>query len=195
MSAWKSAASGPLGSWSRSTIRSRGSPRCAGGATRASSRRPRSCRGRGPCCWTATLAEAIRGWPAPSGLAQRSRRVDVPVSFDGEDLPFVAAHWGLTVNEAVARLTGTAFTVAFCGFAPGFAYLRGLAGSVPRLDQPRTKVPAGSVALAGAFAGIYPTGSPGGWRLVGRTTLSLFDVDRDPPALLTPGTTVRLVHA
>jgi KipI family sensor histidine kinase inhibitor len=66
---------------------------------------------------------------------------------------------------------------------------------VPRLDKPRTKVPAGSVALAGAFAGIYPTGSPGGWRLVGRTTLCLFDVDRDPPAVLTPGTTVRLVHA
>lgn len=141
------------------------------------------------------LAEAIRGWPAPSGLAHRSRRVDVPVTFDGEDLPFVASYWGLTVNEAVARLTGTAFTVAFCGFAPGFAYLRGLAGSVPRLEKPRTKVPAGSVALAGAFAGIYPTASPGGWQLVGRTTLALFDVSSDPPAVLTPGTTVRLVHA
>src|SRR5690242_20721826 len=81
----------------------------------------------------ATVADAIRGWPAPPGLALRGRRVDVPVTFDGEDLPFVASHWGLTVNQAIARLAETVFTVAFCGFAPGFAYLRGLAGTVPRL--------------------------------------------------------------
>jgi len=142
-----------------------------------------------------TVADAVRSWPAPSGLAQRQRRVDVPVTFDGEDLSFVAEHWGLTVNQAVARLTETVFTVAFCGFSPGFAYLRGLAGTVPRLDKPRTKVPAGSVALAGEFAGIYPTASPGGWRLVGRTSLSLFDVASDPPAVLSPGTSVRLVRA
>ena len=138
------------------------------------------------------LAHTIRGWPAPSGLTRRSRRVDIPVTFDGEDLSFVAAHWGMTVNQAVARLAETVFTVAFCGFAPGFAYMRGLGSAVPRLDKPRTKVPAGSVALAGEFAGIYPTASPGGWRLVGRTAIALFDVDSDPPAVLTPGTTVRL---
>jgi KipI family sensor histidine kinase inhibitor len=144
-----------------------------------------------------TLAAAIPDWPAPSGLARRSRRVDVPVAFDGEDLSFVASHWDMTVNQAVARLAETVFTVAFCGFAPGFAYMRGLPSSlsVPRLDQPRTKVPAGSVALAGEFAGIYPTASPGGWRLVGRTSLELFAIEADPPALLSPGTTVRLVRA
>src|SRR3954469_10283420 len=141
------------------------------------------------------LADAVRGWPAPSGLTQRQRRVDVPVTFDGEDLSFVASHWGLSVNQAVARLTETVFTVAFCGFSPGFAYLRGLSGTVPRLEEPRTKVPAGSVALAGEFAGIYPTASPGGWRLVGQTSLALFDVDSDPPAVLSPGTSVRLVRA
>jgi KipI family sensor histidine kinase inhibitor len=142
-----------------------------------------------------TLAAAIRSWPAPSGLARRTRRVDVPVTFDGEDLPFVASHWGMTVNQAAARLAETVFTVAFCGFSPGFAYLRGLDSVVPRLEKPRTKVPAGSVALAGEFAGIYPTASPGGWRLVGRTNLALFDVTSDPPAVLTPGTTVRLVRS
>jgi KipI family sensor histidine kinase inhibitor len=87
--------------------------------------------------------------------------------------------------------------VAFSGFAPGFAYLAGLPDdwAVPRLATPRPKVPAGSVGLAGAYAGIYPTASPGGWRLVGRTETVLFDVRRDPPALLTPGTGVRLVRA
>jgi KipI family sensor histidine kinase inhibitor len=87
--------------------------------------------------------------------------------------------------------------VAFCGFAPGFAYLRGLpaAWAVPRLAVPRARVPAGSVALAGGYAGIYPSASPGGWRLVGRTAVTLFDVRREPPALLSPGTRVRLVTA
>jgi KipI family sensor histidine kinase inhibitor len=99
------------------------------------------------------------------------------------------------VPAAVERLTGTELTVAFCGFAPGFAYLRGLspAWAVPRLDAPRPRVPAGSVALAGEYAGIYPTAAPGGWRLVGRTDATLFDVRREPPALLAPGTRVSLV--
>ncbi|MEU6072434.1 carboxyltransferase domain-containing protein [Micromonospora sp. NPDC047074] len=120
--------------------------------------------------------------------------VEVPVTYDGEDLPLVADHWGVDVPAVVERLTSTPFRVAFCGFAPGFAYLTGLPAelAVPRLPTPRPRVPTGSVALAGPYAGIYPAASPGGWLLVGRTDLPLFDVHADPPARLTPGTPVRL---
>ncbi|WP_026270974.1 5-oxoprolinase subunit B family protein [Salinispora pacifica] len=122
---------------------------------------------------------------------------EVPVRYDGADLPTVAGYWDVAVPTVVRRLIGTEFRVAFCGFAPGFAYLTGLpAGlAVPRLPTPRPRVPAGSVALAGPYAGIYPTASPGGWLLVGHTDLPLFDVHADPPARLTPGTRVRLVPA
>jgi KipI family sensor histidine kinase inhibitor len=143
-------------------------------------------------------ARRIAAWaPPPPSAAAEGSRVDVPVVFDGADLDGVARHWGVDRPRAVARLAGAELTVAFCGFAPGFAYLSGLDDEweVPRLATPRARVPAGSVGLAGAYAGIYPTDSPGGWRLVGRTDAVLFDVHRDPPALLTPGTTVRLVPA
>jgi KipI family sensor histidine kinase inhibitor len=134
--------------------------------------------------------------PTEGALSADGSLVEIPAVFDGEDLEFVAAHWDISVEALVGRLTRTEFTVAFCGFAPGFAYMRGLAGDpVPRLDAPRPRVPAGAVALAGAYAGIYPTASPGGWRLVGRTDQNLFDVRREPPALLIPGTRVRLVAA
>ena len=96
----------------------------------------------------------------------------------------------------VARHESTEFVSAFCGFAPGFAYLSGLPDElpeVPRLATPRTHVPAGSVALAGRWCGIYPTASPGGWRVIGHTDATLFDVRREPPALLAPGTRVRFV--
>jgi KipI family sensor histidine kinase inhibitor len=85
--------------------------------------------------------------------------------------------------------------VAFCGFAPGFGYMVSPTGEwdVPRRSSPRTKVPPGAVALAGEFAGVYPRESPGGWQLIGRTDLEVFALDRDPPALLTPGTRVRFV--
>ncbi|TDB75374.1 allophanate hydrolase subunit 1 [Micromonospora sp. KC723] len=147
---------------------------------------------------TDATAARIAGWtPRPAPTTAAVRTVEVPVVYDGEDLPRVAAHWAVDVPEVVARLTDTAFRVAFCGFAPGFAYLTGLPQqwSVPRLPSPRPRVPAGSVALAGPYAGIYPTASPGGWLLVGRTGLTLFDVAADPPATLTPGTRVRLVPA
>ncbi|MET8092353.1 allophanate hydrolase subunit 1 [Micromonospora sp. NPDC005220] len=123
--------------------------------------------------------------------------VVVPVSFDGPDLPAVAEHWGVDVSAVRDRLTSTRFRVAFCGFAPGFPYLTGLPAelALPRLATPRPRVPAGSVALAGPYAGIYPGASPGGWQLVGRTDLVLFDVAADPPARLGPGTTVRMVVA
>ncbi|MEW2429823.1 carboxyltransferase domain-containing protein [Micromonospora sp. NPDC047644] len=123
--------------------------------------------------------------------------VFVPVTFDGPDLAAVAEHWGVDVPAVRHRLTSTRFRVAFCGFAPGFPYLTGLPAemALPRLATPRPRVPAGSVALAGPYAGIYPSASPGGWLLVGRTDLVLFDVTADPPARLGPGTTVRMVAA
>ena len=144
---------------------------------------------------TATAA-LIAGWtPRPATTAAAAEEVQVPTVYDGEDLPLVADHWGVDVPAVVDRLRRTEFRVAFCGFAPGFAYLTGLPTelAVPRLATPRPRVPAGSVALAGPYAGIYPTASPGGWLLVGRTDLALFDVHADPPARLTPGTRVRLV--
>jgi len=131
---------------------------------------------------------------APDAL-DAGESVEIEVDYDGPDLADVARHIGLTEDEVVAAHTGAPWTVAFGGFAPGFAYLVGgderLA--VPRRETPRTSVPAGSVGLAGEFSGIYPRSSPGGWQLIGRTDAVMFDVDRDPPALLAPGATVRFV--
>jgi len=119
--------------------------------------------------------------------------VEVPVVYDGPDLADVAGLWGTDVEGVVDLHTSLDLTAAFCGFAPGFAYLAGLppGRSVPRLDSPRTRVPPGAVAVAGTWCAVYPHASPGGWRLLGRTGLTLWDVDRDDPALITPGTRVR----
>jgi KipI family sensor histidine kinase inhibitor len=118
--------------------------------------------------------------------------IDIDVVYDGADLDEVARLTGMTTDEVVAAHTGSPWRVGFGGFAPGFAYLIG--GDerldVPRQSEPRTRVPAGSVALAGEFSGVYPRESPGGWQLIGRVaenTAELWDVDRDPPALLRPG--------
>jgi KipI family sensor histidine kinase inhibitor len=140
------------------------------------------------------VTEAIESWnPAPAAAVSGDLpRVRIPVTFDGEDLPDIARRWEVSKAAAVERLVGTELVVAFCGFAPGFAYMRGLGGSMPRLSTPRPQVPAGSVGLAGPYVGIYPVASPGGWRLAGRTSVSLWDVTHDPPALLVPGTRVRL---
>jgi KipI family sensor histidine kinase inhibitor len=131
--------------------------------------------------------------PGTSPDGRGASVVDLPVVFDGADLADVAELTGRAVDDVVEALTTAQLTVAFCGFAPGFGYLTGLPADLhlPRRATPRTRVPAGSVALAGPFAGVYPQASPGGWQLVGRTDAVLFDVDRDPPALLTPGTVVR----
>lgn len=122
--------------------------------------------------------------------------VEVPVRYDGADLDEVARLWDMTRAEVVATHTGTDFTVAFCGFAPGFAYCTGLPQRlhVPRRDSPRARVPAGSVGLAGEFTGVYPSASPGGWQLLGSTDLTLWDLGADPPALLSPGTRVRFTE-
>jgi KipI family sensor histidine kinase inhibitor len=115
--------------------------------------------------------------------------IEIDVVYDGADLEEVARLTGMTTDQVVAAHTGTLWQVGFGGFAPGFAYLIGGDErlNVPRQSEPRTKVPAGSVALAGEFSGVYPRESPGGWQLIGRTNAELWDVDRDPPALLRPG--------
>ena len=131
--------------------------------------------------------------PAPEKARRDGPTIDVPVIYDGPDLNEVARLTGMTPEEVVTAHTGTPWQVAFGGFAPGFAYLIG--GDprlqVPRRDEARTKVPAGSVGLAGEFSGLYPRQSPGGWQLLGHTDLRMWDVDRNPPALLQPGTLVR----
>ncbi len=121
--------------------------------------------------------------------------VEIGVAYDGADLAWVAAACGLTESAVIALHSAPEYTVAFCGFAPGFGYLRGLDPRLhlPRRATPRASVPSGSVAIASEFAAVYPRSSPGGWHLLGRTELSLFDPNRDPPSLVTPGTRVRFV--
>jgi KipI family sensor histidine kinase inhibitor len=140
----------------------------------------------------AALREVRRGEEAAQG-----HTVEVPTTYDGEDLEEIARLWDMTTDEVVATHCATDFTVAFCGFAPGFPYCTGLPERlhVPRRRTPRSRVPAGSVGLAGEFTGIYPTSSPGGWQLVGRTDLTLWESAADPPATLPPGTRVRFVDA
>ena len=119
--------------------------------------------------------------------------VEIDVTYDGADLEEVARLCGLTPDDVVAAHTAAPMRVGFGGFAPGFAYLVGGDErlNVPRRAEPRTRVPAGSVGLAGEFSGVYPRESPGGWQLIGHTDAVLWDVGRDPPALLTPGTWVQ----
>ncbi|MFE5302137.1 allophanate hydrolase subunit 1 [Streptomyces sp. NPDC056632] len=139
------------------------------------------------------LADELRSWDVPALHARVAASVTVPVRYDGPDLAEVAALWDVSVEAAVRIHTETAFRVAFCGFAPGFGYLTGLGPrhEVPRRATPRTAVPAGSVALAGPYTGVYPRSSPGGWQLIGRTETVLWDTAREPAALLSPGTRVR----
>ncbi|MEO6997510.1 MAG: 5-oxoprolinase subunit PxpB [Terracoccus sp.] len=123
--------------------------------------------------------------------------VRIPVHYDGPDLRDVARLCGLGPAEVVTLHTAAPWRVAFGGFAPGFAYLTGGDArlEVGRRSEPRTVVPAGAVGLAGPFSGIYPRPSPGGWQLIGTTDATLWDVDRDPPALLQPGWSVQFVDA
>jgi KipI family sensor histidine kinase inhibitor len=140
------------------------------------------------------LAEAaleVEGDPEPG------QEVEIPVVYGGRDLEYVAQRAGLSAEEVAARHVRAEYVVGFLGFAPGFAYLLGGDSrlNVPRLDEPRERVPAGSVALGGPYSGIYPRESPGGWRIIGRTNLSLFDPAFTPPALLAAGDRVRFVAA
>ncbi|MEP7044495.1 MAG: 5-oxoprolinase subunit PxpB [Dokdonella sp.] len=125
-----------------------------------------------------------------------ARLIEIPVCYGGDfgaDLIDVARHGGLAPADAVARHAAAEYRVAMLGFAPGFAYLLGLdpALQMPRRANPRTRVPRGSVAIGGAQSGIYPSELPGGWQLIGRTPLTLFDAEAEPPCLLVPGDRVR----
>lgn len=141
------------------------------------------------------LTEEIRGWSLQAPDGQDSPLVELPVAYDGPDLGVVAQAWGVTPDEVAGLHASCEFVVAFCGFAPGFAYLAGLPAelTVPRRDSPRAKVPSGSVGLAGGFTGVYPRESPGGWQLIGRTDALLWSPAREQPALLAPGTRVKFV--
>lgn len=137
------------------------------------------------------------GSPGEASYPGRPQVVDIVVRYDGPDLDEVAELTGLSPQEVVAAHTQTLWQVAFSGFSPGFAYLAGGDDRlrVPRRREPRTSVAAGSVGLAGEFSAVYPRSSPGGWQLLGHTDAILWDVDRNPPALLQPGSAVRFVDA
>ncbi|WP_431948846.1 5-oxoprolinase subunit B family protein [Actinacidiphila sp. bgisy167] len=145
----------------------------------------------------AALSAGLRGWSVTARAAGIGPLVEIPVRYDGPDLAVVAERWGVPEQDVAVVHSGTEHRVAFCGFAPGFAYMTGLGEryGIPRRAEPRTSVPAGSVAVAGRYTGIYPRSSPGGWHLIGTTSVRLWDLDREPAALLAPGTRVRFVPA
>jgi KipI family sensor histidine kinase inhibitor len=153
--------------------------------------------GGAPLSHVVSAVRAILNSPPPIA-SNESRLVDIPVCYggaSGPDLEALAGHARLAVDEVVARHAGTIYRVAMLGFAPGFGYLLGLdpALAMPRRASPRTRVPAGSVAIGGEQTGIYPADLPGGWQLIGRTPIVLFDARRDPPSLVMPGDRVRFV--
>jgi KipI family sensor histidine kinase inhibitor len=142
------------------------------------------------------LSRTLRSVTPTPGTRAAGDLIEIPVTYDGEDLQDVADHLRCDASEVVTRHAAEEWTVAFCGFAPGFGYLTGSSSwDIPRRQSPRTKVPPGAVALAGEFSGVYPRESPGGWQLIGRTDVKIFDQERDPAALFHPGRRVRFVDA
>jgi KipI family sensor histidine kinase inhibitor len=142
------------------------------------------------------LAAEVGEWEVPPLERGSGSAVEITIRYDGPDLEDVAGMWGVAPEEVGRLHAATSFRVAFCGFAPGFGYLTGLPEQyhVPRRSDPRTKVPAGSVGLAGPYTGVYPRSSPGGWQLIGTAVGTvLWDVAREPAALFAPGTRVRFV--
>lgn len=141
----------------------------------------------------ADLVQTLAATQVDTAPLSDTGEVVIPVRYDGEDLDEAASLLGISAEELVNRHLAADWRVAFAGFAPGFGYV--VSGDplfdVPRRSSPRTRVPIGSVALAGRFTGVYPRESPGGWQLIGRTDAVMWDIDRDPPALLSPGTAVR----
>ncbi|PFG20235.1 KipI family sensor histidine kinase inhibitor [Serinibacter salmoneus] len=150
------------------------------------------------CGDAAAARDLARAWAAEpprvqDGAAATGREVRIGVRYDGADLAEVGRRTGLGEAGVIAAHTGATYVAAFAGFAPGFVYLEGLPGvlQLPRRHDPRTRVPAGSVAIAAGYTSVYPRSSPGGWHLLGTTTAVLFDPGRDPAALIRPGDTVR----
>jgi len=146
--------------------------------------------------YEALAAQLESGWDAAEAADMDSAEIEIPVRYggaDGPDLAALAEHTGLSVDEVVKRHTQAEYIVFFLGFQPGFAYLGGLdpALAMPRRAEPRLAVPAGSVGIGGVQTGSYPAASPGGWQLLGRTELKLFDPARNPPTLMQPGDRVR----
>ncbi len=143
------------------------------------------------------LARALLAGAGPAVAVARSRTVEIPTIYDGPDLAAVAEASSLTVAGLVALHASRAYRAHFLGFLPGFAYCGTLDPRIvaPRLARPRARVPAGSVAVAAGQTAVYPLDSPGGWRLIGRTRVRLYDPAADPPALLRAGDLVRFVPA
>jgi KipI family sensor histidine kinase inhibitor len=142
------------------------------------------------------IEQHLADLPAPPlTTAGHTARMEVPVVYDGADLPVVAELTRMSVAQVKAAHAGSRWKVAFCGFAPGFAYLTGgdVRLAVPRRGESRTRVPAGAVALAGGFSAVYPRESPGGWQLIGHTDLALWNTHADPPSPLRPGVTISFV--
>ena len=150
---------------------------------------------------SAALANLLQtAWDATADALVGGREVEIPVQYGGEfgpDLQAVASHTGLSAKEVVNRHAAGEYIVFFLGFQPGFAYMGGLEEALhtPRRSSPRLEVPAGSVGIGGEQTGVYPATSPGGWQLIGRTSVPLFDPARSPPTLLQPGDRVRFTAA
>lgn len=141
------------------------------------------------------IEEQVQSRPLDAEVRHKGALVQVPVVYDGEDLAEVSRLTGLTEAEVVARHTERDYLVAFGGFAPGWAYLTGVDPvlHLPRRRNPRPRIPAGAVAIAGGFTGVYPRESPGGWHLLGHALVPMWDIHRDPPALFMPGATVQFL--
>ncbi|MDO4685838.1 MAG: allophanate hydrolase subunit 1 [Corynebacterium sp.] len=143
-------------------------------------------------CTPKEAGNLFRDIEITGGITHAGREVIIPVTYDGADLEVVAEATGLSVREVVEKHTTTPWLAAFGGFAPGFMYLvpQQPLWNIPRRSQPRAQIPAGAVALAGEFSGVYPQVSPGGWQLLGTTTIPMWDTQRPQPSYILPGDTV-----
>jgi len=150
-------------------------------------------------CTDAAVVRAVAGigptFDLDRAMPEHGAQVELPTIYDGSDLAEVATYTGLSVAAVIDVHCAVEYRAAFCGFAPGFTYLTGLPAvlHMPRRAEPRPRVPAGSVAIAAEFTSVYPTASPGGWHLLGRTDEAMWEASRARPSLVVPGDRVRFV--